>query len=345
MSPSEALKAGIRNTIARTKLDITTKGFFCSGEPYTIAAHAKAFLSDKEAEEIYGMMNLVRERHEKGLPYLWNAGVVRELVDVSQALRDQYSHTRMFGVGNSPAYVVYGIDKLSNLSGLRTETGHVPFSDRYVSLEENISGGPVIFCAAGGKKYMEYHVDVRSPFYRDVMENSEIYRKRLASMGLHPREIVDKLQHLGDRTAVLDNMQTGGSFVSFIHFMYTWAESLGIGRKVFSKAFNCVALTNRDIPSTFVIPENGLCMDVSVVAISLALQNAITGNNSAGVDRFVPHYNPREWRLPPEDLAIKNSKGISVVKGLIDAAVYEKLKRRPTIELPQARDLRSAQPS
>jgi len=247
--------------------------------------------------------------------YHWNENTVRELADVARRIKDARDNTRFFGIGNSPSYIVYAIEKMAQRDGTAAPTAHVPFSDRFLEQVPSNSDD-----ATYSFKYNS--VQLMSARNRDE------YRNFLSNLGLHPEEIVARHQSTGERTAIMDNIQAkgnfqgGGSFVSFITFMHDWAKELGV-QKAFSGALDCIAVTQMPIPPAIAVPEAGLRVPVESFAISSTLLKAIIGNESRNTDRFVPPYAPHQWDGPPKPVPAENLHLVETVKAKIRQAIEE----------------------
>jgi hypothetical protein len=146
---------------------------------------------------------------------------------------------------------------------------------------------------------------------------------------MHPQKIVDALDQKQQKTLIIDNIQGGTSFASFIHFMYAWAKDCGIEKASFSKALRCAAVSDDALPENISIPEANLTVSIVSYSISNQLRIALNGNASHDTDRFVPHYDPSEWDKLPVNVEGKNNEKIQAVKNLIENAIQGKPVQRP----------------
>ena len=258
--------------------------------------------------------------------YYWNEKTLQEIAALSKTLREEHPNTHFFGIGNSPSYVIYGIDYLSRTQGdAAVETGYIPYSARYLkSVDPRTVAGSL------------YDFNESSFVYDQVQANQEKYKRYLETLGFHPNKIVDSFLLSSQKTAVVDNMQSGGSFASFIHFMYMWAKELHISEAAFSDAFKCIALTDRCAPLTITLPGLKNSVTLEVVSISSDLRFALNGNMSAETDRFVPHYDAEKWAELPVEVADDNKDNAVKVKQMIEEAIDGRLHNILALGQPSA---------
>ena len=249
----------------------------------------------------------------------WNQETATHAADLVIDLVDRFPNTRFFGVGNSPSYLVYGINHLSQKTGAGIETGYVPFSSRYLvpKLPSHADCSAVFFFHRG------------LPEFRAAVKHNYIYRKRLASIGLHPQKIMEDFERDRRKTAIMDNIGTGASFASFAHFMYKWARSIKIEPEKFSEALTCIGLTDEPFAERLTIPQARLSIPLSVICIQGSLRYALNSSLSLDIDRFIPPYNPKDWGSPPVDVESVNHDQVVRAKQLICNAIDTKIAYRP----------------
>lgn len=247
----------------------------------------------------------------------WTDDVARSLVRLSKGLLKSRPETSFWSVGNSPSYVVYGIDQVAQKEGRAVTVGYIPFSGRYLD-------------AAAGNPY-EQGVYELNPFqkeYRGAQINKNKYRGLLEDMGFSPQKIVDQYGSTGRKTAIIDNMQTGTSFATFVHFVHSWAADARL-EKPFGAALECIGLTDKPRNNYISVSATDTKVKVSIVPIDYDLRLALNGNMSMNTDRFVPEYPPQAWGKPPVAVTKQNEGNVRDVKNLIQAAILEPYPARP----------------
>jgi len=247
----------------------------------------------------------------------WTDKVAQSLVGVSKGLLKPRPETAFWSVGNSPSYVVYGIDQVAQKEGRAVTVGYIPFSGRYL---DTAPGNP-----------NEYGVYELNPFreeYRGAQINKKKYRGMLDDMGFSPQKIVDQYDQTGKKTAIIDNMQSGTSFATFVHFVHSWAVDARL-EKPFGAALECIGLTDKPRNNYISVPATGTKVKVSIVPIDYELRLALNGNMSMNTDRFIPEYPPQAWGKPPVPVVTKNEDNVREVKSLIQEAILEPAPVRP----------------
>lgn len=276
-------------------------------------------------EQLATLAYLAVRSNDRTPHYMWSDGIINEVANLSCDLVKQNPRTRFFGVGNSPSYIIYGIESLSPKLDAPVVTGYIPFSGRYLYASDSHTTDKAIV----------YDIERRSPDYIAAQANQASYRKLLESLGLHPSKIIEDFRQTGQRTAIIDNIQSGGSFVSFIHFMNEWAKDLGYDTKTFSRTMRYIGLSDEPIPSRASIPEAKLDLAIQTRLISENLRLALNGNMSMDTDRFVSHYSPQEWKRPPGQPDKTIAPLVDQIKQRIRKGIDAKFGNRPVLWLPR----------
>lgn len=256
--------------------------------------------------------DIIKSNDEDRLTW-WDGDCYREAAGLVGKLVSRFPNTRFFGIGNSPSYIIHGINHLSERKGFGIEAKHVPFSKGYLLKDEaasteqesvfdypgeSVPGPPPIFPWEHdlNKKILQSYVMLN----QCVREHSEEYSHYLTQLGLHPREIVGRYNETRQRTAIVDNAQYGGNLASFLHFMYSWAEMSCVEGETFSKALLPIALVDEKFAQYMSFPLEGVKPRIHRVSISENFRLAINGNLSKERDRFVPPYSPNCWGEKPQ---------------------------------------------
>ena len=256
---------------------------------------------------------------------LWSGENLDDIADIGSKLVDKYPNARFYSIGNSPSYLVYGIDCLLDKKGEKGKVDYIPFSERFVAKKWSPVSNDLV-----------YALDKNSRNYKAAQRNMDAYRNLLASKGMDPRQIMDNFSRHGQRTVIIDNMQSGTSYASFIYLLYSWAADIGISDKFFSRALKSVALTDRKLPSGFKLVPLDVTVPVDTILIKSRLRLALNSNISQDGDRFIPNYPPPEWNQPPADLERITGAVVKGIKSKIAAVVHGK-NPAPTVAVTPKR--------
>ena len=308
-------------------------------EPQEVPSERDVILNEVFSDLLGGLRRAIlssvfedgQDEEQNSRSNYWNNQTVKEVVDLSLNLRNSLPNTSIFGVGNSPSYVVFAIEQLARHSVSEKSTGYVPFSDRFLAR-----------CYNHSPDVLTFHVNTASDEYVAAQRYQDDYRHFLTGMGLNPREIVNRFNQAGQKTTILDNIQSGGSFASFIYFMYQWAGDIQM-KKAFSRAFQCIALVDRKTPEVISVPDVNLEVPIDCIEISHKLRCALNSNVSDEKDRFIPQYPPENWGkpLPPAE---GDPALVKEIKQGICAEIGQSAKSvRPLIVAPY-KGLSGAQP-
>ncbi|MDD3289080.1 MAG: hypothetical protein PHX43_08820 [Alphaproteobacteria bacterium] len=265
---------------------------------------------------------LIMEKARRNPPvYRWDESTFNEVAVLSERLIESFPNTRLIGIGNSPSYVIHGIDCSPNKQNLNIETGHLPFSSRYMSVVDYPEDA------------ISYRVDLKSPDYKATynaaVKNRNAYRRLLEELSLDPKNIVETFQKSGKKTIVIDNIQSGTSFASFIDIMYDLTEESGINKTSFSDAFGCAVFSSIYPISAIILPDKNLYVGARHFEISQFMVKVLSGLYSQETDRFIPSYAPEDWDKPPRAIT-GNERIVNEIKSGIMGAVQAITPLRPT---------------
>ena len=147
-----------------------------------------------------------------------NTEVVKKIIDTAHKLVEKYSTETVFSLGKSPAWVVKAAELLAKKKGSSQVFGGIAFSGRFVHERCSASRGEVVDDSYKRRSRVYYMDNPR--------EYEERYRTYLASVGMSPREIVEKAAS-GEKTVLIEYVQTGASLASFLFTLYRWALEEG----------------------------------------------------------------------------------------------------------------------
>lgn len=142
----------------------------------------------------------------------------KKIIDTAYKVIKKYSKERVFSLGQSPAWVVKVAELLAKKKGSNQMFRGIAFSGRYVHERHGPNIGGV---GSGG-----YERRCRVYYMDNPREYEGQYRAYLASIGMSPREIVEKAAS-GVKTVLIEYVQTGASLASFLFTLYRWALDEG----------------------------------------------------------------------------------------------------------------------
>lgn len=255
-----------------------------------------------------------------GQATLWDKKNAQDTVKLGRGLMREYPNTMFCGVGNSPSYLIYAMEKAAVNDNKPVEVRYIPFSGRFLE-RGRPKNGALVYSEVDQVDFSRYQ------YFKNA------YRTRLDGMGLSPTAIVARHEDHSTRTAFIDNTQSGTSFMSFNTIMRLWARDQGV-EKEFKSAAPVIALADSDcrvapVNGHVSIPAFNIDLTAQVVRIPHALRLAMNSNLSDERDRFVPEYPFEAWGRPPADLGRVNKETIAQVKALIDETVAESTASGP----------------
>lgn len=248
---------------------------------------------------------------DDGQTTLWNPKSAQTVVKLGRGLMREYPNTMFCGVGNSPSYLIYAMEKASANDNKPVDVRYIPFSGRFLERGKPRNGTLV-------------YSDVDPVDFARYEHFKDAYRTRLSGMGLSPTAVVARHAEQGTRTAFIDNTQGGTSFMTFNTIMRLWARDEGV-EKAFKAAAPIIALADEDckvapMRGRVSIPPFNVDLKAQVVRIPHSLRLAMNSNYSCERDRFVPEYGFEAWGRPPADISRQNRETVAEVKALIDDA-------------------------
>ncbi len=251
---------------------------------------------------------------DNGQTTMWDKKNAQTVVKLGRGLMREYPNTMFCGVGNSPSYLIYAMEKASANDNKPVDVRYIPFSGRFLD-RGRPNNGTLVYSKVDNVDFARYD------HFKDA------YRTRLAGMGLSPTAVVARHAEQGTRTAFIDNTQGGTSFMTFNTIMRLWARDEGV-EKDFKAATPIIALADEDcriapMRGRVSIPSFNVDLQAKVVRIPHELRLAMNSNYSCERDRFVAEYPFEAWGRPPADVGRRNKETIAEVKTLIDAAIAD----------------------
>lgn len=283
----------------------------------------------------------LHNRHATRSNLYWIQKDFDEIAEKAIELHHAYPSSRFVGVGHSPYYLIYALDRLALQTGQDIPTVYVPFSGRYLNGPKDRKNN--------GEAY-QYTIQHDYPWdgrniqqYSLIQRQTPLYRAVLENFDLSPKKIVSDWKENARQTTLVDNVQSGTGYASFIHFMHNWAEDEGIDKDDFSTALQCVALVSkrdgRSVESSRIIeiPEVGFSRPIAVISISEDLRGSLNSNVISGADRPFSEYNAYFWDFQPDHTINYSTQGIvKVIMAGIGAAINNKVAKEHHPYLPKS---------
>ena len=193
----------------------------------------------------------------------------------ARQLLDFYPNDRIYGLGQSPAYI---IETAKILQAIKREDAHnifsvVAFSGNYVKLCER-KNLPVCYLQRK-----------RSPSPKQI----HAYRDYLTSIGLDPATIVEDYNDgKGAKTVIVDFAESGEGLMSFIILLKNWAKELGLNKELIQALRTEIFVTKYKQPPLALFPNSTKHQVNEDFMYALAESDIFD-------DRLAMHYPFRNW--------------------------------------------------
>lgn len=205
---------------------------------------------------------------------------------------------RLFGLGESPSWIIFVAELLTRGSEARDESkpnpkiefGNIAFSGSFLARESDTPAA-----------HVKFQTTTNMPTEEEVRK----YRKYLKRIKMDPETIIQRRQNEGVKTIITDYTNTGKGFASFIYILCDWAQE---DSKV-DQLKKALRLINLNISSTAIkglslpAPLGDLSFDTLLIQ---QRENEFGGNliqklanNDAAGCRRVPHYSHEKWNEDP----------------------------------------------
>lgn len=267
----------------------------------------------------------------------------RKVVEAASSLIS--SNSRMFALGQSPAWIVKTASVIASewqepmplmfgkASGMQPEFGYIPFSAGHY---ENI------YWARLGQSIMGIRGNIQSesPFdpefkdmgvFRKIAEPQykEKYIGYLGQIGADPGTIVNKFTGYGIQTNILEHTQSGRSLASFLAILFESAREKGIGDKQLLDSLKITPLIHEGLEwrNRIHIPAMNLTVECKPFPMERELILGLA--NSQDKERIVPRYSPvhGDWKDLPA-LQNPNSTLVNEITTKLQAEVSKFMKER-----------------
>ncbi|KIE06215.1 hypothetical protein NF27_BC00020 [Candidatus Jidaibacter acanthamoeba] len=232
-----------------------------------------------------------------------------KIVEFASTILSTFPSSRIFSLGQSPAWIVKASEMLAKARSEKGEFGYIPFSGSFLDRQKEFSGN--------------FYIGDRPFPNTELQEN---YRKYLQGIGLSPQEIIIRAKE-GSKTTILEYTNTGVSVASFALILFSWAKEEKIEQELMA-SLDIVTFARNTLPPVTVLNISPLFMSISCTnlyaenALLVSLANGVdTGANS---DRIVPHYSQSLWNLPPAPV-VENIEHVKTLSDKLQQSVIKKI--------------------
>lgn len=241
-----------------------------------------------------------------------------KLVKIASEITASYPNSRIFSLGQSPAWIVKAEKLLAKAKNSEQTFGYIAFSGKFYKKSESELEQSEL---EQNKKFtQEFTID---------KGNEANYRVYLKSINMDPDSIIESCK-AGQQTAILEYTQEGESLVSFLSVLCNWAkeegkkELLENSLKIAILVQDCNEITNIIIPGEVYFHCDRYIVDTDLIVPMSADQIRRTVNDVDGrenPDRLVPYYPHWTWEYSPT--LLENNELVTGIIGDIKVAVNE----------------------
>jgi hypothetical protein len=219
---------------------------------------------------------------------LSDEGNVKSLIESAKSLIDQYKKSYLFGLGQSPAWLI--------------ETARLldPASDSYrlIAFSGCWFSSDCVADEVSSPYRTNYGIDYEWP--RPKKDAICSYRKYLTKIGLSPAEVIERFEKTGKNTIILEYAQSGNGLASFLSVLKDWSIELGNFEKL-QKALeiHLLKIDKKILKYGEISSILGFNIKYSKTLLETKLIKCL-GDADDFDDRLVPNYEFCEWtKLDP----------------------------------------------
>lgn len=218
---------------------------------------------------------------------------IRDLIKLANQLLVDFEGERIYGLGQSPAWIVKALELLIDKRGGSKSIGYIPFSGRFMEKEvkrrfdNNFSE---IFC----------HVKKGPCFPNNQAINN--YRHVLEQLGMDPISIIQAFKDKHQKTVLLEYIQSAESLASFMIILYEWAIELDKLEQLKECFVVCALAQDFNKLQLIHLPKVSLYMRRIQVKDTLIIPLADGKDTGPQSDRLVPKYSVQDWCNPMHEM-------------------------------------------
>ena len=214
---------------------------------------------------------------------------------------EQCPNSRVFSLGQSPAWIVKAIQKEAALKGMQYETGYIPFSGSFFEREMHVQN---------------MHIYRPKTKRADLGMSIKEYRKVLTALGLSPQTIIDHFQKDRTRTTISEFFIKGRGLASFLYVLRSWAkenkQDTLLQKALDVRLYSSECAYLKQSQATINLPGFApTSCNFHAVDRYLEAELMISPDKT----RIVPHYSWHDWHKKPgqaegEEAVIKNTNQV-----------------------------------
>ncbi|WP_341749402.1 MULTISPECIES: hypothetical protein [unclassified Candidatus Tisiphia] len=228
------------------------------------------------------------------------------IVEIANKITESYPNSRIFSLGQSPAWFVKAEELLVKAS--------------------HHSEAIFDYIAFSGKFYKksELEQEFKKEFTIDK-GNEANYRVYLKSINMDPDSIIDSFK-AGQQTVIVEYTQMGRGLASFLSVLCNWAKEEGKKElledsfKIAILAQDCNEITNIIIPGEVYFQCDKYFVDTELI-ILMSGDKAGKVDGRENLDRLVPYYPYWKWNQSPTPL--ENNELVTEIIGELQVSVNE----------------------
>lgn len=239
-----------------------------------------------------------------------------KIVDVATDVLKSCPNSRIYSLGQSPAWIVKAMGMIADLTNETKDLGFIPFSGSFLNRKEEHSGSFYI----GDRPF---------PSKQEQLK----YREVLSKIGLSPSEIILKAKKW-QKTTILEYTNSGESVASFALMLFSWAKEEGLTKQLGNSLEIVTFARHNSLPpvtSLSITPLRANIKCKNIYADNELLVGLANGKDEGSVsDRLVPIYRHQMWNTQPK-LSTENELHIERLTKLLQSAVSQKIKPQITV--------------
>ena len=240
----------------------------------------------RDVEDSVELAKIKQEEILKAGYFLNHPENIKLLFDNAKHILTQFPTGRIFGLGQSPAWI---LEAAKYLDADPSRISSVAFSGRIYN--DNLLPDKTIPYEKNLDKYYEY----------------------LNSIGLSPRAIVK------NPIVLVEQTHSGAGLKSFLSVLKTYAEREGVSSLELDKSIHVHLVVGKNCDAH--LPKTGPKL-INVKSVQLTSQKFCVdmGNSDDYGDRLVPHYAFYEWGTSPDESTLDKENINAIKQKLSDVA-------------------------
>ncbi|MDR3424603.1 MAG: hypothetical protein P4M13_05935 [Alphaproteobacteria bacterium] len=214
-----------------------------------------------------------------------------QIARMAHEIWEQNPNSRVFSLGQSPAWIVKALEKEAALKKLDYKTGYIPFSGSFFLPADVLEQNKDLYCYSS----WDGRTNLCERINRHRMDP---YRKVLEKIGMSPESIIDHFTKNNATTTITEIMgQSGGGAASFLYVLFSWAKDDGAEASL-REAVNVRLYNNSQLDLPFSLRIEGFDpIPCNFHPIDSDLRDTLM--NCRDNVRIVPYYPSEKWLKEP----------------------------------------------